>query len=103
MNEITNTPLEKGNKEHYENLVGWKTWNKGLTNQKNMEPHRYHDVAKEHECQNLGGTPVEHELEMMGWYLMNQQHTASGTIERKAQRVRKIPDSTPVEKGGKTW
>ena len=26
MNEITNTPLEKENKEHYENLVGWKTW-----------------------------------------------------------------------------
>ena len=33
----------------------------------------------------------------------NQQHTASRTIERMAQWVRKISDSTPVEKGGKTW
>ena len=48
-----------GNKEHHENLVGWKTWNKSSTNQKNMEPHRYHEIAKEHECQNLDSTPIE--------------------------------------------
>ena len=30
MNEDENTPLEKKNKEHYKNLVGWKTWDKSL-------------------------------------------------------------------------
>ena len=63
MNEITNTLLEKGNKEHYENLVGWKTWNKGLTNQKNMKPHRYNEIAKEQEWHNFDSTPVEKEKE----------------------------------------
>ena len=45
---------------------------------------------------------IEHELDKMRGYLMKSQHTASGTIERMAQWVRKISDSTPVEKGGKT-
>ena len=64
MNEITTTPLEKGNKEHYENLVGWKTWNKGLTNQKNMKPPRYNEIAKEQGWHNFfNSTPVEKEKE----------------------------------------
>jgi len=45
---------------------------------------------------------IEHELEKMGCYLMKSQHTASGTIERMAQWVRRISDSSPVEEGGKT-
>ena len=63
VNEITNTPLEKENKEHYENLVGWKTWNKGITNQNNFEPHRYNEIAKEQEWHNFDSTPVEKEKE----------------------------------------
>ena len=44
----------------------------------------------------------EYELDKMRGHLMNQQNTASGTIEIMAQGVRKISDSIPVEKGGKT-
>ena len=64
MNKVENTPLEKENKEHYENLVGWKTWNKGLTNQKNMKPHRYNEIAKEQEWHNFDSTPVEKRREL---------------------------------------
>ena len=37
MNKVENTPLEKSYKEHYKNLVGWKAWNKSLTNQREYE------------------------------------------------------------------
>ena len=59
MNKIANTPLAKRNKEHWRTLKVANILNKGLTNERNMETHRYHEIAKEHECQNLGGTPVE--------------------------------------------
>ena len=79
MNEITNTPLEKGNKEHYENLVGWKTWNKGLTNQKNMKPHRYNEIAKEQEWHNFDSTPVEKEKEnLIRWKEIEEMTQHSG-------------------------
>ena len=41
---------------------------------------------------------IEHDLDKMRGYSMNKQHIASGTKERMAQGVRKISDSTPVEK-----
>ena len=79
MNEITNTLLEKGNKEHYENLVGWKTWNKGLTNQKNMKPHRYNEIAKEQEWHNFDSTPVEKEKEnLIRWKEIEEMTQHSG-------------------------
>ena len=79
MNEITNTPLEKENKEHYENLVGWKTWNKGLTNQKNMKPHRYNKIAKEQEWHNFDSTPVEKEKEnLIRWKEIKEMTQHSG-------------------------
>ena len=33
MNKVANTPLDKRNKEHYENLVGWKTKEKDCNGQ----------------------------------------------------------------------
>ena len=33
MNKVENTPLENRNKEHHENPVGWKTWEKGCNGQ----------------------------------------------------------------------
>ena len=33
MNKVENTPLEKRNKEHYENLVGWKRKEKDCNGQ----------------------------------------------------------------------
>ena len=79
MNEITNTPLEKENKEHYENLVGWKTWNKGLTNQKNMKPHWYNEIAKEQEWHNFDRTPVEKEKEnLIRWKEIEEMTQHSG-------------------------
>ena len=42
----------------------------------------------------------EHDLDKMRGHLMNQQHTASRTIERMAQGVRRISERTPIETGG---
>ena len=48
MNAIATTPLEKRKKEHCENLVGWRTWNKCLTDQKEYESTPVEKRNKEH-------------------------------------------------------
>ena len=79
MNEIENTVLSKRNKEHCENLVGWKTWNKSLTDQKNMKPHRYNEIAKEQEWHNFDSTPVEKEKEnLIRWKEIEEMTQHSG-------------------------
>ena len=58
MNEIANNPLEKRNKEYYENLKVERHGNKIFTNER-IWPPRYNEIAKEQEWQNLDSTPVE--------------------------------------------
>ena len=58
MNEIANNPLEKRNKEHYEDLKVAKTWIKSLMDKIEFETT---PVKTRWEGKNSGSTPVEHE------------------------------------------
>ena len=57
MNKVENTPLEKRNKEHYENLKVAKTWIKSLMDKIEFETT---PVKTRWERKNSGSTPVEH-------------------------------------------
>ena len=59
MNEIENIALEKRNKEHYENLIGWKIKEKWVTmDKKYMQALRLKRDVQGTRKNNFGNTPV---------------------------------------------
>ena len=91
MTKIANSPLEKRNKEHNENLKVAKTWIKSLMDKIEFEttPVKTRWERKNSGALVLNMDGIEHEHEKMGWYLMKstthclQNYWKNGTMGKK--------------------
>ena len=87
-------------------LEGCKDKNQEFNWQDRVQNHSgYNKMIEEEFGKHSGWTwkEIEHELEKMGRYLMKSTAHCLRNYWKNGIMGKKISDSTPVEKGGKTW